>query len=64
MSVIGRLDEQVNRVLIEPLAPDYKSNAENTTETPLPNPPPASPVSESQTDRNLDERHELPVWLL
>ncbi len=64
MSVIGRLDEQVNRVLIEPLAADRKSNIEDTAETPLPNPPSAPPVPESQRDRSPDERHELPVWLL
>jgi len=64
MSVIGKLDEQVHRVIIEPLASDYKSNAENTAETPPPHLPPAPPVPESQTDRSPNERHELPVWLL
>ncbi|HVF28080.1 MAG TPA: hypothetical protein VM943_07560 [Pyrinomonadaceae bacterium] len=64
MSVIGRLDEQVSRVLIEPLAANYKSVGENTAETPSPNLLPAPPATESQTDRSADGRHELPVWLL
>ncbi len=64
MSVIGRLDVQVHRVLIEPLAADYKSSAENMAETLPPRLTPAPPVTESQTDRSPDERHELPVWLL
>lgn len=64
MSVIGKLDEQINRVLIEPLAADYESSVEDTAKTLPPHLPPSPPVTEAQRDRSRDERHELPVWLL
>lgn len=69
MSVIGRLDGQVDAVLIEPLAKknrppaaihNTQPNADNArprTET--------NTASESESSKNNQAEHpELPVWLL
>ncbi len=66
MSVIGRLDEQVSKVLIEPLGKQRR-----TAETPpTPEMPPdesltrARTASDSITRERAAAARELPVWLL
>lgn len=65
MSVIGRLDDQVNQILIEPL-----HEKRSPEERPLPDkfprasPPPPSTPAHTTPDESAVEPHELPVWLL
>lgn len=66
MSVIGRLDEQVESVLIRPLserrghdAPDT-NDAEAKTPTTRDEPPPM----DAPENKIKDAKRELPVWLL
>jgi hypothetical protein len=68
MSVIGRLDKQVEEVLISPLDKNRRQ-----TETPRDSPsrqdatPDAQPESVTHKDENVHperEQEELPVWLL
>ena len=68
MPVIGRLDEQVNEVLITPLErgrePGPRPAAEETPPPPTPattTTPPAGPAPDGETS---PPRPELPVWLL
>ncbi len=61
MSVIGRLDEQVNDILIKPLSKERRE----TEEPPTPRPEEADPPNESADKDETAARHnELPVWLL
>ncbi|HVF51547.1 MAG TPA: hypothetical protein VNA19_15775 [Pyrinomonadaceae bacterium] len=65
MSVIGRLDKQVEDVLISPLsktrpAPEKVPSVEPSKDTPAESVGDVG-ASEGQTSR---ERAELPVWLL
>ncbi len=61
MSVIGRMDEQVDEILIKPLSKKQRGDEE----APAPPTPAADPPSES-TDRDETSapRDELPVWML
>ena len=67
MSVIGRLDDQVEAVLITPLKRERKSDVE---ERDAPSPP-LSPQAPSDAERDAESSGEtreanaaLPVWLL
>ena len=68
MSVIGRLDDQVEAVLINPLKRrERRDDAEAERDAPSPRPPTASHEERDESAR--DERREgdaasLPVWLL
>ena len=69
MSVIGRLDDQVNRILIEPLAGSDKPAPYAITnplspDLPSPDLPPALDAPLPLADRSPGGRRELPVWLL
>jgi len=66
MPVIGRLDEQVNEVLITPLErgrdrqpPDAPGGDART-----PPPPPPEPTEHAPGDETSRAPVELPVWLL
>ena len=70
MPVIGRLDEQVDAVLIKPLArkdePDRSARVEQEYEN-IARPQTATPEAASETDSSdagHAAREELPVWLL
>lgn len=66
MTVIGRLDKQVDDVLIRPLSKrphageDSRTGGEQFTRTP---PPEDSKSTEAESDAPA-AREELPVWLL
>jgi hypothetical protein len=69
MPVIGRLDEQVDAVLIKPLArkdePDGDARAQHEHEN-IARPQTATPTT-GETDFSVNDhtqREELPVWLL
>jgi len=68
MPVIGRLDGQVEKVLIKPIGqrPARGGSGEGDAPDTRPSPPDDSP-RESLPERARDERRderELPVWLL
>lgn len=69
MPVIGRLDEQVNAVLIKPLArkdePDRDARVEQEHEN-IARPQTATQTASENdfSDETKAEREELPVWLL
>ena len=60
MSVIGRLDEQVDEVLIRPLS---RKDMQETTERENENQALREPIEEI-TEKQDRKRDELPVWLL
>jgi len=61
MSVIGRLDKQVDEILINPLSKRRRDDEEPPT-PPTPEPdPPSEPANKDETSAEDDE---LPVWLL
>ena len=68
MPVIGRLDEQVNEVLITPLERGRERGprpaADETTPTPTPATTPTPPASPPPGGETSPPRPELPVWLL
>jgi hypothetical protein len=62
MSVIGRLDEQVNEILINPL-----SRRRSDEEEPAPPPAPEAdppPDENADKDETAEGHGELPVWML
>ncbi|MCA1592547.1 MAG: hypothetical protein LC754_07850 [Acidobacteria bacterium] len=65
MPVIGRLDKQVSKLLIEPLD---KQRPADETQTPEPprhtTPQPTQRPSASTPHERADDARELPVWLL
>jgi hypothetical protein len=64
MPVIGRLDRQVNDVLIEPVGKDRKRDERDTPATPDDSRKPATEkVTRRDEDQTRDEG-QLPVWLL
>ena len=64
MSVIGRLDEQVEAVLINPLGRRERAPDEEAREEPQP-PAPATVERDEETPPGSRERDAaLPVWLL
>jgi DNA-binding protein H-NS len=70
MSVIGRLDEQVDAVLIAPLDKNSRrtTDSRQQTATPPTAPPPRAADTTEETlnsqNNNQAPRAELPVWLL
>lgn len=60
MSVIGRLDEQVDEVLIRPLS---KKDKQETSAQDNENQDLREPIEETVKERDR-KRDELPVWLL
>ncbi|HEX7175229.1 MAG TPA: hypothetical protein VF240_08100 [Pyrinomonadaceae bacterium] len=66
MSVIGRLDDQVDAVLIKPLSKKGErvdAHEDAPAQTSTPRPADAAPAADDATDRERPPR-ELPVWLL
>ena len=66
MAVIGRMDEQVDAVLIEPLRRKGERAADRRDPTAgeaAPARPPITPVQSEDADAPA-AAHELPVWLL
>jgi hypothetical protein len=76
MSVIGRLDEQVNDLLISPLEKERRSKTDAEPEAPhierantqaqsiAQNRRRASDSDNESSEHVLSDRDELPVWLL
>jgi hypothetical protein len=67
MSVIGRLDDQVERVLIDPLRRRERNEDEGEREAPPLQPPPAPSHEEREaesSDATRAVQAALPVWLL
>lgn len=70
MSVIGRLDDQVNEVLIAPLdrnrRPDTAMRQQPTGEPVAPSSPPGlhTPEEDESSQNEPAARDHLPVWLL
>jgi hypothetical protein len=65
MSVIGRLDEQVNKILIEPLSESARDEDRTTPgREPEGASRSASPVESPNEDETTAKDDELPVWLL
>ena len=65
MSVIGRLDKQVDEILITPLS---KSRRDEDRPAPERGPEgdsrPPTPVENADVDESAPRADELPVWLL
>ena len=69
MPVIGRLDGQVDEVIISPISrrprEEEPSPVPKNEETPGPSDPPACPPSQTpNVDESSANADELPVWLL
>ncbi|HVF54498.1 MAG TPA: hypothetical protein VM934_00030 [Pyrinomonadaceae bacterium] len=66
MSVIGRLDKQVDDLLITPLSRKPHANDDAGTKQPSPVLPAQIRERRDEEDRREDtgDREELPVWLL
>jgi hypothetical protein len=73
MSVIGRLDEQVDAVLIAPLKKRGEKTPDETTPPLLRSParnapssvkPRRAPANDRMSEPESPKRDELPVWLL
>ena len=65
MSVIGRLDKQVDEILINPLSKGRRDGEEPAPPTrPEADPPPAPPSETANEDETSARDDELPVWLL
>jgi hypothetical protein len=68
MSVIGRLDKQVEEVLISPLDTDRQRASAKHDAQPDDQPQASEPTGEAsgthQNIRGQHEKEELPVWLL
>ena len=62
MSVIGRLDKQVDEVLIAPVEKNRRKASQAGRD--IPNPNETSEVNDQPADEKDAERKELPVWLL
>lgn len=63
MSVIGRLDEQVNAVLITPLKRQQTPDEERREQPTIPAPSREERDAESTGQKRADDS-PLPVWLL
>lgn len=65
MSVIGRLDKQVDEILINPLSKRLRDD-EEPAPPPRPgaDPPPAPRGETANEDETAARDDELPVWLL
>lgn len=70
MGVIGRLDDQVNEIIIKPVGARHRQESEET-QKPAPEerapPPQAEAVETSPRDEEnvtAQSQRELPVWLL
>jgi hypothetical protein len=64
MPVIGRLDEQVNEVLITPLERGREPQPPPAPGAPEAAPTPPEPVDDGHAGETSRARVELPVWLL
>lgn len=66
MGVIGRLDDQVNEIIIKPVGARREAEeSRSPQEAPAPQPQPA-PEEEAagSVEKERAEASELPVWLL
>jgi hypothetical protein len=68
MSVIGRLDDQVNEIIIKPVGARNRPGSEAPqppAEESRPQPVPAAKEDQAEAEENEKvESSELPVWLL
>ena len=64
MSVIGRLDEQVDAVLISPVSRQRGREETNTPDARDEFPKSEDPRAEETEHQNTREQERLPVWLL
>jgi hypothetical protein len=63
MSVIGRLDGQVNEILITPLQRNNRQET-NEQEDEQPSSRETKQIEPDSSRKIEDKRYELPVWLL
>lgn len=64
MPVIGRLDDQVDEVLIKPLSKRRGNEDAHAPATPTPPPRPSAAEEAATEHDDARARTELPVWLL
>jgi hypothetical protein len=64
MSVIGRLDEQVEAVLINPLNKRERNDGEEERDAPPTHAPLREEREAESSERTRDTEATLPVWLL
>lgn len=65
MGVIGRLDDQVNEIIIKPVSERHVDAEASRISSRNPAPPDESAQEKAQTrDKEKVEATELPVWLL
>ena len=62
MPVIGRLDGQVDEVIIKPISERRRGEEPPREETPAPTPPPETHTP--TPNQSSDKPDTLPVWLL
>ena len=62
MAVIGRLDGQVDEVIIKPISERRRGEEPPVEETPAPTLPPEAQTP--ATNQSSDKPDTLPVWLL
>ena len=63
MPIIGRLDGQVDEVIIKPISKRREEDAETHDED-APEPPPSTETQTPASNQSSAERDTLPVWLL
>jgi len=64
MPVIGRLDGQVEDIIISPIS-RRRDDGEQTVEQPVEEETPATPATQTpRADESSAKADELPVWLL
>jgi hypothetical protein len=64
MPVIGRLDRQVDEVIISPVSERRRGGAPPERDEDAPGPPPSPTTQTPAPPESSADRDELPVWLL
>jgi hypothetical protein len=64
MPVIGRLDGQVDELIISPISKRRRDEEPSTPDEAAPDPLPSPTAQTPTTNQSSTERDELPVWLL
>jgi hypothetical protein len=64
MPVIGRLDGQVDEVIIKPISERRRDEEPSTPEEDAREPPPSTETQTPTPNQSSADRDELPVWLL
>ena len=64
MAVIGRLDGQVDEVIIKPISERRRGGGPPTPDEDAPGPPAPPETQTPAPNQSSADRDELPVWLL